>query len=67
MSSFVLRDGSPVIGDTAFDKALNDHVELIDQIKTESGDDSYWIAKDSKGKYVIVNDWELTDIGYYGD
>jgi len=70
MSTFILRQGeesNPQIGDIAFDEALNDHVELIDRISMKSGDDSYWLAKDSNNKYVIVNEWLLTNIGYYGD
>ena len=58
MSTFILRQGeesTPQIGDIAFDEALNDHVELIARIMTESDDNNYWLAKDSNNRYVVVN------------
>ena len=66
MSSFEERIGNPVPGDMGFDETLNDNVELIVLIKTEYYG-RYWIAKDSFEKYVIVNEDNLTDIGYYGE
>ena len=65
MSCFVLRQGKPQMGDIATDPERNIDVTLVDQIMTESGDDSYWIAKDPEDKLIIVNDWNLIDIGYY--
>lgn len=69
MSSFEPRKGSPVIGDIGFCEELNDTVELVDRIKTEFGyyDNIFWIAKDSSDRLVIVNERNLTDIGFYGE
>ena len=65
MSLLVLRQDNAKIGDLAFDNVLNEQIELVDQIKTKSRSDSYWIAKDQNNKLILVNERDLIEIGYY--
>lgn len=69
MSSFVLRKRGANTGDSVFDPRSGVNVKLISKIKLDDGelgnigDGEFWIAKDPNEKFIIVNAFELIDIG----
>lgn len=63
MSSFVKRQGSPRVNDSAKVKKFGDII-LIDKLRTEYGE-NLWVATIDYTEHIIVNESDLKEIGYF--
>ncbi len=66
MSSFVFVS-KPFDGCIAFDEQTKQRVTLVDKILTENHNDNFWIATDQNDNIIIVDEFNRSGIGYYGD